>query len=214
LQDQTSSMSISTKRKIFEAAVLLFNENGLANVRLQQIADEAGISVGNLAYHFKNKEAIVTHVYETLFEEFSEILASYLLQPNLLDFNQQLSKYFNFFHEYRFYLTDLFEVERSLPAVIEQWHQYVNKMMAQIRKRIDFNIQRGILIPEPSPKAYDLLANNIWMTIVFWTPQQILRGLPIEECKYKEAVWSQLLPYFTPKGQTEYATTISPTTHI
>lgn len=206
-------MQTSTKEKIIEAAVLLFNENGLANVRLQQIADEAGISVGNLAYHFKNKEAIIIHVYESLFEEFSEILSSYLLQPNLLDFNDQLSKYFNFFHKYHFYLTDLFEIERSLPSVMEQWHQYVNKMMSQIKKRIEFNIKRNILVPEPNPNTYNLLANNIWMTIVFWTPQQILRGLPIEECKYKEAVWSQLLPYFTSVGQEEYLNTISPTIH-
>ena len=60
-------MSASTKQRILEAAVFLFNREGVANVRLQQIADETGISVGNLAYHFKNKEAIVSAVYEYLF---------------------------------------------------------------------------------------------------------------------------------------------------
>jgi AcrR family transcriptional regulator len=38
-----------TKQRIIEAAISLFNTNGIANVRLIQIADEAGISVGNLA---------------------------------------------------------------------------------------------------------------------------------------------------------------------
>ena len=42
----------TTKQKIVHASIKLFNENGVANVRLQQIADEIGISVGNLAYHF------------------------------------------------------------------------------------------------------------------------------------------------------------------
>ena len=48
-----------TKQKIILSALQLFNENGIANVRLQHIADEAFISIGNLAYHYKNKEAIV-----------------------------------------------------------------------------------------------------------------------------------------------------------
>lgn len=34
-----------TKRKILHASLQLFNENGIVNVRLQQIADETGISV-------------------------------------------------------------------------------------------------------------------------------------------------------------------------
>ncbi|MEO7308888.1 MAG: TetR family transcriptional regulator [Chitinophagaceae bacterium] len=38
-----------TKQKILNASLHLFNENGISNTRLQQIADETGISVGNLA---------------------------------------------------------------------------------------------------------------------------------------------------------------------
>jgi AcrR family transcriptional regulator len=47
-----------TKQKILDSSLQLFNDNGISNTRLQQIADESGISVGNLAYHFSNKEAI------------------------------------------------------------------------------------------------------------------------------------------------------------
>ena len=38
-----------TKQKILLAALQLFNENGIANVRLQHITDEAFHSIGNLA---------------------------------------------------------------------------------------------------------------------------------------------------------------------
>jgi hypothetical protein len=50
---------LSTKQKILNTSIRLFNEDGMANVPLQQIAKEIGISPGNLAYHFKNKEAII-----------------------------------------------------------------------------------------------------------------------------------------------------------
>jgi AcrR family transcriptional regulator len=198
-------MSNTTKQKILDAAIQLFNADGLANVRLQQIADEAGISVGNLAYHYKNKEAIVGSVYEGLFEEIAQILSSYMQMPNLADFDQQLSLYYAFFSRYRFYLIDLFEVERSHPEVIEAWRRYVNKMTIQIRKRLDFYVQRKYIIPEQVDGRYDLLAKSIWMAILFWSPAQKIKGEAQSEQQFKEAVWNILSPYFTSAGAEEFS---------
>jgi AcrR family transcriptional regulator len=203
-------MSSNTKRRILDAAVQLFNTHGLANVRLQQIADETGISVGNLAYHFKNKEAITSFVYETLFEELKHILSSYLVHPNLKDFDNQLDLYYHFFQQHRFYLIDLFEIERSFPDVIALWHELTGKMLMQIRKRIEYNVERGVLVPEPKKGVYDTLTDHIWLTIAFWIPQQILKGEPINQEAYKAAVWSQLAPYFAEAGWKEYAREIGP----
>ena len=203
-------MPTGTKQRILEAAVLLFNREGLANVRLQQIADETGISVGNLAYHFKNKEAIVVEVYESLFEELKQILSTYLSHPSLNDFDEQLSRYYAFFRKYRFYLIDLFEIERSFPDIIAQWHEFVAKMIIQIRRRIDYSINRGIMVPEPNKGLYDTLADNTWMTIAFWIPQQVVKGLPLDEATFKSALWAQFQPYFTDKGWEEFSDTITP----
>lgn len=200
----------STKQKILEASIRLFNWNDVANVRLQQIADETGISVGNLAYHFKNKEAIVTAVYENLFDEFSQILSSYLTSPKLTDFDRQMEQYHRFFTKYKFYLIDLFEIERSYPLIMERWRDSFNKMLLQIRKRLDYNVSRGIICPEPRPGAYNHLANNIWMTIVFWLPQQVMKDLPVDELLFKQSVWAHITPYFTPKGLQEFTLEIQP----
>lgn len=202
---------MSTKQRILESAIRLFNEDGVANVRLQQIADEAGISVGNLAYHFRNKDAIVSNVYENLFEEFSKILSFYLQGPGLADFDQQLDLYHSFFARYNFYLIDLFEMERSNPAIMSRWHQFVTKMLLQIRKRLDYCAQRGLITPEPVPGIYDTLTNNIWMTIIFWIPQQILKGQPFSATHFKNAVWAQISPYLTRRGLDEFAVEIQPT---
>jgi AcrR family transcriptional regulator len=203
-------MSVSTKQRILDAAVFLFNREGVANVRLQQIADETGISVGNLAYHFKNKEAIVSSVYEYLFEELKQVLSTYLSSPSLTDFDDQLSHYYAFFGKYRFYLIDLFDVERAFPDIIAQWHEFVGKMVLQIRHRIAYGVSRGVLVPEPSKGLYDTLADNIWMTITFWIPQQVLKGQPLDESSFKSALWAQFQPYFTDKGWEEFSNVISP----
>ena len=198
-----------TKQKILEAAIEMFNEHGVANVRLQQIANACDISVGNLAYHFKNKEAIVAFVYDYIFDEFSDILADYLMIDTFQGVDKTLTKYYLFFKKYRFYFIDMFEIERNYPDILTRWHHYTNRMLLQIKGRIDFDIQRGVLAPQ-SDEMNELLANNIWMSIVFWMPQRLLRGLSVDERQFKEAVWSQMTPYLLDKGEEEFITYIYP----
>lgn len=200
---------MSTKQRILEGSINMFNEHGVANVRLQQIADECGISVGNLAYHFKNKEAIVSYVYNEIFQEFMMILSDYLPEETFMGIDRKLDNYYLFFMKYKFYFTDIFEIERNYPEIIGKWHQYINRMLLQIKGRIDFDISRGMLIAQ-SNEMNELLANNIWMSIIFWLPQRVLRGLPFDEKLFKEAVWSQIIPYMTQRGQAEFVSLIYP----
>ena len=67
---------MTTKQKIIVSSIKLFNLHGLTNVRLQQIADDVGISVGNLAYHYYSKEAIVKEIDKQLSELITPIISS------------------------------------------------------------------------------------------------------------------------------------------
>ena len=53
------------REKILVASIELFNNQKSSNVSTVQICKEAGISTGNLYYHFNNKE----HIIRTLWEE-------------------------------------------------------------------------------------------------------------------------------------------------
>jgi len=199
-------MPRNTKNKIVRVSINLFNELGLANVRLQQIADEAGISVGNLAYHFKNKEAIVSQVYEQLFADFSAILALYLRTPDLSDFDALLARYFHFFQQYRFYLAELMTSPGHDKTPVHTWNEYANKLHAQIRQRINFYVESHQLIPEPQSGLYDQLATNVWRSIFFSIPEAIFRGHPLSEAAFRREVWTQLAPYLTETGAREFQT--------
>lgn len=48
-----------TTRRILDAALALFNERGVGAVSTRAIAERAGVSSGNLHYHYTNKEAVV-----------------------------------------------------------------------------------------------------------------------------------------------------------
>ena len=203
---------LNTKRKILNASIRLFNEKGMANVRLQQIANEIGISPGNLAYHFRNKEAIIKAVNEELHEGAAEILSTYRIFPNLIDFDNQLTKYFCFIQKYPFYFLDLLEIERHYPEIQSKRKVNISKMISQIRKRFDFNYNRGLIIDEPRPEVFNKVANAIWVLITFWVPQNQVKGNNDSRdiVQFKEMVWNQIYPYFTEKGIAEYVQLILP----
>jgi len=203
---------LNTKQKILNTALRLFNEYGLVNVRLQRIANETGISVGNLAYHFRHKEALIAAVQEHLHEEIAEILAAYRIFPNLMDFDNQLSKYFAFFQKYPFFFLDLLEMERTYPNLPSNRLHYEAKNVSQIRKRLDFNQQRGVIVAEPRPGLYDSLAQTTWLLIAFQMPQQFRReaATPAKSEQFKRLIWNQFFPYFSPKGQAEFEQLIVP----
>ena len=63
----------STKQKIVLAAIKLFNEEGLTNVKNSDIAKAAKMSLSNVNYHFKTKQdlvyAVTDHMKEVLEEK-------------------------------------------------------------------------------------------------------------------------------------------------
>jgi len=64
--------SAETKEQIFQACRKILTEEGLSNLTLQAVADQAGLSKGGLLYHFPSKEDLVEALFEYhngIFEE-------------------------------------------------------------------------------------------------------------------------------------------------
>jgi AcrR family transcriptional regulator len=201
---------LDTKTRIINESETLFFEQGIANIRLQQIADAAGISVGNLAYHFKNKDAIVTAVYENLFAELSTILSQYIVYQQLSGFNKQFSALYEFYHKNKFTFNNQWEIQRNYPDIQQEWLAAMNKILIQLKKRIEYNIENGFFKPEPWKGMYDNLTQTLLMAINSWIPQQMLRNRAVKEELYKKKLWTILYPFFTEKGIREFQHTIVP----
>ncbi|MEM9821837.1 MAG: TetR/AcrR family transcriptional regulator, partial [Bacteroidota bacterium] len=147
-----------------------------------------------------------------LYIEAAEILSTYRIFPNLIDFDNQLSKYFSFIQKYPFYFLDLLEIERHYPDLKAKRKIHISKMISQIRMRFDFNEQRGLVQAEPRASVYDSIAHTIWVLITFWVPQNLVRGSgrSMDTCEFKRMVWNQMYPYFTEKGIAEFNQLIVP----
>ena len=66
---QGKSKKVSTKTRILETALTLFNEQRYTEVTTAALAKEVGIAEGNLWYHFKNKSALLDGLAERFLDE-------------------------------------------------------------------------------------------------------------------------------------------------
>ena len=195
----------STKQKILDAALQLFNEKGLVNVRLQHIADEVSISVGNLAYHFYSKKAIITAIDAELSEFIAPIISEERCFPSLMDFDTQLARHYHLLMNFSFYFLDLLELKRGYPKLYLKRKEYIRQIIQQIENWFECNVEKGRLQPEIRPRQYKIIAHTIWMIITFWMTKPMDYRKPEDnERVFKEVVWCQVLPYFTEIGRIEF----------
>ncbi len=193
-----------TKRRILDAALDLFNENGLVNVRLQHIADQAQMSVGNLAYHFANKEAIVTALHAEVIDRQQDLMTNYRVVP-LFDYIDLLLKDTYALQScYIFFYLDILEIARTYPDIGNHHKENVRRQIAQLENILQFNVSRGALQFVEGEKTGSV-AVQIWMMLDMWHIRN--RILPQSRCdlqSYLDDVWSVFVPYFTAMGTLEY----------
>ena len=72
VKQQFDAMRSATKEKIKNAGLQLFAYKGLAATSIQDIATQAGISVGLLYHYYKSKEELFTDLAETAIEAAAE----------------------------------------------------------------------------------------------------------------------------------------------
>jgi len=68
--------SIRTKRKLLDAALEAFSENGFKGTSTRDIAERAGVHHPLITYHFKNKDELWRAAADRVFSEFNGALAA------------------------------------------------------------------------------------------------------------------------------------------
>lgn len=59
-----------TTKSIVLAAKIVFMNQGYASLSIRKVALEAGISVGNLTYHFPNKQSLIEAMFDHIISEY------------------------------------------------------------------------------------------------------------------------------------------------
>ena len=168
-------MASSTRERILEASLAMFNSQGEPNVTTNHIADELGISPGNLDYHFRNKDDIICQ----LFARYEQRIDEALLVPDdrpleLQDVWVQLHVVFECMWEYRFVYRDLVDILSR--------NRKLRVHFARILKRATqsaLEVMRGLAksgILRASADEIHAAAQNIVLVTTFWLNFDAVRG--------------------------------------
>ncbi len=193
-----------TKTYILDRALKLFNKNGFVNVRLQNIADFGDISVGHLAYHFKQKACIVETLYDQLKEAQEKSLYEFRMAHLFEDINPQLHHIFNCQKKYLFFYLDTLEVLRAYPSIKEKHQQHITWQLQQVEWMVNYNVDRNTFQSPIIQGQYSRLAWLLWMTMDNWMYARQIKGLDhLNEEDFIADIWSLMLPYLTAEAQEE-----------
>ena len=179
--------------------------NGFVNVRLQHIADAVCISVGNLAYHFHNKDSIVETLYDQLKEQQEVLLYDFRTAHLFEDINRQLQQVFQLQKKYLFFYLDTLEVLRTYPAIKEKHQEHIAWQLQQIEWMFEFNTFRGSFKEPAQDGQYKKSSWLFWSTVDNWMYARLISGLDhLKEEDFLRDVWNLLIPYFTEEGLQEF----------
>jgi AcrR family transcriptional regulator len=194
-----------TKQKILDSAVKLFNRDGLVNVRLQHIADEAFVSIGNMTYHYRNKEHIIQSIWEELVKKQRELLAEYRVVPLFEDIERQIRSTFLLQQTYIFFYLDTLEVVRAFPEIQQAHRQHIEWQILQVETMFQFNVSRGAFLPAPTEGYHRRLAQQYWLTSDMWLYRQKVMATDTTDFDtFRNALWNLLIPNFTDMGVREF----------
>ena len=200
----------TTRNKITEGALMLFNGQGLQNVTLQQIANEASISVGNLAYHFHDKEQILKKIGNLISADMDKILRLWKNLPGLLDFDNQLTRFYHLLDTYSFYFLDILEIKRLYPYIHDIQQEHIANFILQLQQWFESNMKRELILELKSQQTRKI-AEMIWFTSSFWmTKKKILEKEEFFEGAFKDMIWQQIRPFMTDQGINEFEIIVYP----
>ena len=199
---------IDTKQKILDASLLLFNEYGISTVRLQQIADETGISVGNLAYHFNNKEAITESLISKVIESMQDLIRQYGKQPTLNDMDFFFKQYYQLCTRYCFFNYDILEIKRTFPSSYDLLQPILNKIKLQLERRFELCLKERLILKEANTKY---IVSNVWLLMFFMPAEGQLNGKStVTETQYRRRLWDYIMLHATPKGNEIFTGSVEP----
>lgn len=199
-------IKINTKTKIKNSAVHLFNTQETLSVTTNHIAKEAGISPGNLYYHYKNKEEIVTDLYLDLSKRFEEInsFENILLSSNpikVLDNTFELMG--EIFYEYRFLLRDSMVLIALYPSFKENFVRNQEKRIKQIESLLQFLLKENIIQYEENINL-ERRAKMHWFITAYWQSFASSTGnVSRESIKEAKEIFFEFMiyPFLTQKGK-------------
>lgn len=187
-----------TKGRIVGVAVRLFNESGTAAVSTNHIAEAAGISPGNLYYHFRNKEEIIRETLRQMILAWGEVWVLPPDSPPDLDgLRAMLDKNVSLQWEYRFFYREILALMRRDPELARQYQTIQRERLGEQELFFKSFIEAGIMREPDDPAVLPALVKAGWIVANGWLSFLESGGEPVEPSSMRQGA-NVLVQIFRP----------------
>ncbi|MGH3146899.1 MAG: TetR/AcrR family transcriptional regulator [Rubrobacter sp.] len=180
---------MGTRDRIVGAAVGLFNESGTAAVSTNHIARDAGVSPGNLYYHFRNKEEIIREIFGRLDAHWE---AAYVLpsdrEPALDDMLAVVEETFAGLWEYRFFYREVGALTRRDPELGKGYRALRERGLEGTEALLRGFVEAGTFKEPEDQTAVAELAKALMLIAECWLPFEEAGGEEVNRERVREGV--------------------------
>lgn len=190
---------MKSREKILNAALLLYNEQGIRNITTRHIAASIGMSGGNLHYHFKHTEDIIRALFNELALAYDGLMAnaqSVPLDLSAIAFLTESS--FKLVNKYRFIFINFVEIGNWIPEIRDAYYQLIQKREQQFLKVFENLIANGIFRDDIPTSNKSGLVKQFFIINDFWLSHNELTDQYVGEDalnEYQNAIDVLLWPY-------------------
>ncbi len=168
-------MTRQTRAEILDTGLALFNALGEPNVTTNHLADELGISPGNLYYHFRSKDEIVAQLFADFEARMDEALARPRKRlPTLEDVWLQLHRVFECMWAYRFLYRDLVDILSRNRKLKQRFARLLNRAAESAAHVLRGLVDAQILFA--TPDEIHATSENVLLVATFWLNYNTVRG--------------------------------------
>ncbi len=187
---------MTTKQKILNKALDLFNSKGIEKVTTRHIAKSIDMSQGNLHYHYPTKDVLI----KALFAQFLfEVQGAERLTDKGFDKEEVIGSMkdnFKIMFKYRFFFKDNEVVWRRLPEIKRTTLDLFNLKKTQILQIITLYKNQGIFREQISENQILFLAEQFIFSITSWlSAKEYLNEEPDISEYYARFTFRIWLPY-------------------
>jgi AcrR family transcriptional regulator len=193
----------NAKQKICEHAQHLFDIKGYDQVSLREIAEAAGTTIGNLTYHFPQKENLIAAMQQDLHAGFAndfyisengeEILMNLVESFREAQINEEGNQ---------FYFRNLVELSKDSKAIAEENEQFREQLYCYYSNCLAQLVDKGLMRSDILESQY----RNLSYVMVVMSSVWIQNTLPfydknISSPPISVALTDLIFPYLTERGR-------------
>lgn len=179
---------MTTKEKIRKEALHLFNEKGVREVSTRMISERAGISQGNLTYHFTKKDDIIYDLYLELVKEMDAIFKASVERTSVTvkDIYENTLVIYQTLSNYRFCMIDFVQLMRDIPRINKHYKSLMEFRKTQFEQLFMACIHFGIFKPEDFPGQYAKMGITMGVFGDYWLSHAeiLFEGSAAQSCEF------------------------------